>query len=40
VVTATVEPEVVFGQLDNHALKETSREIAWNVNQGSYHLQV
>jgi hypothetical protein len=33
VVAATVEPEAVFGQLDNHTLKATSSEIAWNVNQ-------
>jgi hypothetical protein len=38
--TAAVEPEAVFGQLDNQTLKATSREIAWNLNQGSYDLQV
>jgi hypothetical protein len=28
VVAATVEPEAVFGQLDNHTLKATSSETA------------
>jgi hypothetical protein len=40
VVTATIEPEAVFGRQDNHTFKATSREIAWNLNQGNYDLQV